>query len=72
MSIHSGKPGSIRIRGLQRAQLQKTAKLVDSMVAYDEKLLAKTPPVIFLTAPQRTQFQAMAVTCEQLLDQKNT
>jgi hypothetical protein len=71
MALHPGQPGTIFIRGVQRAQLQKVNRLVQSMLSYNTKMAAKVPPLTFLSPADLLNFQVMAVSVQSLLDRKN-
>jgi len=72
MPVVSGKPGSIRFRGLIRAQFQRAVQMIDASLAYDQKLLARIPAQNWMSAPQRAALQAVAVQFEAWLAAKNS
>jgi len=63
MPVVNGKPGSRRIRGVVRAQLQRAALVVQSVLNYDDKCRARTPPTVFLTDAQRNQLVPIPNLC---------
>jgi hypothetical protein len=71
MPVVPGKPGSIKLRGKIRAQLQVCFAKCQEIIAYNTKLAARTPPVQLLTPAQLADFQTTAVDCTTLLDEKN-
>lgn len=71
MAIRPGKPGTRRVIGLQRAQLAKIRALCNAIFNYNAKLAARTPPVVFLTQQQATNFSTTSSDCVNLLNQKN-
>jgi hypothetical protein len=71
MPVVSGKPGSIRYKGRMRAQLKKADAMLNDLLAYNAKLTARVPPVLFLTAPQIATFNGCTAACQVLLHAKN-
>jgi hypothetical protein len=72
MSLNFGKPGTQRVKGLQRLQLAKVEALCQHLLAYQTKNAGRVPPVPFLSAPQITAFTNAALEAGVLLAQRNT
>ena len=53
MPIVPGKPGTKRVRGQIRAQIEATRKKLVSIIAYSDKLAARIPPVELLGTDAR-------------------
>lgn len=66
-----GKPGTLRVRGVQRAQLRTIKRLIDAQIRFNTKEAARVPPVAYLTGLQLTAFQNMSLAAGQLLAQVN-
>jgi hypothetical protein len=71
MPIVYGKPGSLRFRGLLRAQAKRTATLLDSILAYNAKLQARVPAQNWLSAPDKLTLQNAGTVLDAMLLQKN-
>jgi len=71
MPVVPGKPGSKRVRGQIRAQAEATRKKLVSIIAYNDKLKAKVPPVELLTDDARAILTAARVECVILLASMN-
>lgn len=72
MSIYSGKPGTRRVRGLQRAQLRRVAALCQALTLYNSQLALKTPPVVFMNNQQAVNLSQALVSAQELIAQLNT
>lgn len=71
MPVVSGKPGSIRIRGVLRSQCKQVKARMVSMLAYNTKLAAKVPPVTFLSELNLASVTACRDAMANLLAQRN-
>jgi hypothetical protein len=70
VSVNYGKkPGSRLVTGIQRAQLTRMEKLTNSILAYNAKLAARTPPVTWLEAGEITTLQSASLLAQTLLAQ---
>lgn len=71
MAIRSGKPGTIRVTGIQRAQLQKINLLLEALLKYNVKLSVRVPPVVFLSPSDATEMGICQIVMEKYIDLKN-
>jgi hypothetical protein len=71
MSLKFSPPGSKRVRGIQRAQVQVIKRLLKAQLAFAFKTLARRPPVIYLNDLNFASFNAAVTACQSLLDQVN-
>lgn len=71
MPVVPGKPGTLRYRGVLRAQLGKGSHTLNSILNYNTKIAARVPPISFLTGPQVTTLQTASLLLQQLLTVKN-
>lgn len=72
MPVVPGKPGTNRIRGTLRAQCKQVRLRMVRMLAYNTKLAAKTPPIVFLNELNLAAVTACKTAMETLISQKNT
>jgi len=72
MPVNPGKPGTVRIRGVTRAQCKQVNARMASFLAYNTKLAAQVPPITFLSPLNLASVQACQTAMQNLLDQKNT
>lgn len=71
MAIHSGKPGSRRVTGIQRAQFIRVNALIESLLQYNAKLTVRVPPIPFISAPDVISLGVTQVVAQKYLDQVN-
>lgn len=72
MPVVPGKPGSIKIRGVTRAQCRRLRATCVSLLNYNTKAAAMVPPVIFLNELNLASINAARAAAQSLLDLRNT
>jgi hypothetical protein len=71
MALKFAPPGSLRVRGVQRAQLQTIRRLARAQLKFNLKEAARVPPVIYLNDLNLAAVTAMVTAATALLTQQN-
>ena len=71
MSVVFGKPGTLRYRGRLRAQMQRTVVLIGDILAYNQKLRNRVPPITVFADADAVSFAATSITLQGYIAEKN-